>query len=238
MPPPIPSAGCGRASKGNTTLPTSRGSRRREIRCRNHHEPTQNRFRGPRDPTALGRRLRTGEKRGTSLLEPGRRMHTDRRRRRVVPGLQTVAGVPPLRGPNRLQTAKGPLSRGLCGVPEEGLEPPTHADYDSSLNWLSHREFEARWTRRWTQPQLRPHAIPRGSERREQGSGCSISQGNRVVAASGEHSRLVPALERIDLLVSRGTIAGHVPSRRHTRMASLLRTTSSCDHRPNALLID
>jgi hypothetical protein len=53
---------------------------------------------------------------------------------------------------------------------------PRHADYDSGLIWLNDREFEAGWTRRWTQPRLRPHAIPRVSARREQSSGYSMSK--------------------------------------------------------------
>jgi hypothetical protein len=37
---------------------------------------------------------------------------------------------------------------------------PRHADYDSRLIWLNHREFRARWTRRWTQAHTRMHPIP------------------------------------------------------------------------------
>jgi hypothetical protein len=40
---------------------------------------------------------------------------------------------------------------------------PRHADYDSGPIWLNHRGFRAGWTRRWTQPRVRPHAIPRVS---------------------------------------------------------------------------
>ena len=38
---------------------------------------------------------------------------------------------------------------------------PRHADYDSGQIWLGHREFRAGWTRRWTQPHVRRHGIPR-----------------------------------------------------------------------------
>ena len=47
---------------------------------------------------------------------------------------------------------------------------PRPSDYDSSLIWLSHRAVWAGWTRRWTQPQLPPHAIPRVLGRQPPGS--------------------------------------------------------------------
>jgi hypothetical protein len=38
---------------------------------------------------------------------------------------------------------------------------PRHADSDSRLIWLSHREFRAGWTRRWTQRHRQAYSIPR-----------------------------------------------------------------------------
>jgi hypothetical protein len=38
---------------------------------------------------------------------------------------------------------------------------PRHADYDSRLIWLSHREFRAGWTRRWTQRHGQAYSVPR-----------------------------------------------------------------------------
>ena len=54
-------------------------------------------------------------------------------------------------------------------MPEEGLEPPTSGICSRHI-WLGHQELQADWTRRWTQPHPRRHAIPRVPGRREHGS--------------------------------------------------------------------
>jgi hypothetical protein len=64
------------------------------------------------------------------------------------------------------QTGLGVVRRtqkaGVCRAFSDaggGTRTPTRGD--SGWIWLSHREFRADWTRRWTQPHLQPHGIPR-----------------------------------------------------------------------------
>jgi len=45
-------------------------------------------------------------------------------------------------------------------------------------------------------------------------------------------------LKHVDLLVGPAAVARHRPSRRRSRIASLFRATSSCDHNSNAHFID
>jgi hypothetical protein len=64
-----------------------------------------------------------------------------------------------------------------------GCGRPRSADYDSRPIWLSHREYEAGWTRRWTRPHTRWHAVMRVRQSSRARLRLFDEQGDVVVAS-------------------------------------------------------
>jgi hypothetical protein len=124
----------------------------------------------------------------TARRLPGRR---ERRARRAHRGAARRRWAAPPRGPaarpssqaviESMTGARFGTTRWRSFMPEEGLEP-RHADYDSGQIRRNHREFRADWTRRWTQPHLQLHGIPRVRGASRARLGLFDEQADEVVA--------------------------------------------------------